>query len=384
MKYLFPIHLNSGNRGCEGIAKGTSILLGQDKSKLIGLCTDIDLDRKFGVDHYIDLQESPKWTFFDKVKRKLILAPEKQKNYIFQHNYDAFLNQANKDDIILSTGGDMMCYDNNQVAYTTNYAYSHGIKSILWGCSMGAENLTIEKEKALRRFDLIYARESLTYDFLVNLGLKNVVCFPDPAFVLKSEKVPLHNVLCKGNVLGLNISNYVLGGFDLNTPFGCQITRLIDYVFRETDLNILLIPHVTWQGQDDRIIADLILNKYGDSQRISVLNIDDLNYCQIRCIISRCRFFIGSRTHAVISAYATCVPTIALGYSIKSRGIAKDLNVDNAFVVNSKENSDIVESFKKMIINEHNMRKDMKQILPSYISRLNHLKDLVLNNVLCL
>ncbi len=55
MKYLFPIHLNSGNRGCEGIAKGTSILLGQDKSKLIGLCTDIDLDRKFGVDHYIDL-----------------------------------------------------------------------------------------------------------------------------------------------------------------------------------------------------------------------------------------------------------------------------------------------------------------------------------------
>ena len=224
----------------------------------------------------------------------------------------------------------------------------------------------------------------MTYDFFVSLGLKNVVCYPDPAFVLKPEEVLLPYVFSKGDVLGLNISKFVLGGFDLNTPLGCQITHFIDYILRETNLNILLIPHVTWRGQDDRIVANLLFNRYNNSQRISVLNIDDLNYCQIRYIISKCRFFIGARTHAVISAYSTCVPTIALGYSIKSRGIAKDLNIDNDFVVNSKEIVNLAERLKKLVLNEHNIKKNMEEVMPSYISKLDNLKELVLNGVVCL
>ena len=124
--------------------------------------------------------------------------------------------------------------------------------------------------------------------------------------------------------------------------------------------------------------------RYNNSQRISVLNIDDLNYCQIRYIISKCRFFIGARTHAVISAYSTCVPTIALGYSIKSRGIAKDLNIDNDFVVNSKEIVNLAERLKKLVLNEHNIKKNMEEVMPSYISKLDNLKELVLNGVVCL
>lgn len=42
MKYYFPIHLDGGNRGCEGIAKGTSVILGVDKSNLIGYCSNVD------------------------------------------------------------------------------------------------------------------------------------------------------------------------------------------------------------------------------------------------------------------------------------------------------------------------------------------------------
>ena len=42
-------------------------------------------------------------------------------------------------------------------------------------------------------------------------------------------------------------------------------------------------------------------------------------------MISKCRYFIGARTHAVIAAYSTGVPAIALGYSVKSKGIAEDL-----------------------------------------------------------
>ena len=41
--------------------------------------------------------------------------------------------------------------------------------------------------------------------------------------------------------------------------------------------------------------------------------------------ISRCSFFVGARTHSTIAAYSTGVPTLVIGYSVKSRGIATDL-----------------------------------------------------------
>lgn len=35
--------------------------------------------------------------------------------------------------------------------------------------------------------------------------------------------------------------------------------------------------------------------------------------------------FIGVRIYVTIAAYSTEVPTLVLGYSVKSRGIAKDI-----------------------------------------------------------
>ena len=56
MKYYFPIHLDGGNRGCEAIAKGTALILKENKDNLIGLSTDMELDHRLKVDDYITLQ----------------------------------------------------------------------------------------------------------------------------------------------------------------------------------------------------------------------------------------------------------------------------------------------------------------------------------------
>lgn len=90
----------------------------------------------------------------------------------------------------------MMCYDDNEVVYTNNYLHKKGIKTILWGCSIGKNNLTPAKIETLRKFSFIYARESLTADMLHReLGLTNVVTFPDPAFILKPQNASFHLVL---------------------------------------------------------------------------------------------------------------------------------------------------------------------------------------------
>ena len=46
---------------------------------------------------------------------------------------------------------------------------------------------------------------------------------------------------------------------------------------------------------------------------------------ELKGCISRCRFLVAARTHASIAAYSTGVPTLVAGYSVKARGIARDL-----------------------------------------------------------
>lgn len=383
-KFYFPVHLNGANRGCEGIAKGTALILGTEKEKLIGLCTDIKLDQSLGIDSYISLYPSRKPTLIDNFLFHVYprIWP-KDKVYLRnqQYWYDSFLNLIEPCDIMLSTGGDMLCYDNNFVIYTNNKLSEKGVKTVLWGCSMGPENLTPEKEDTLRKFNFIYARESLTEEFLRSLGLQNVYCYPDPAFVLTPEITELPETFKNHEVIGINISNFVLGGFSLNTKFGRQVKMFIDFLLKETDYHLLLIPHVTRKEQDDMIVAKNIKKEY-DSNRVSILDISHKNYCQIRYVIANCKYFVGGRTHAVISAYSTCVPTIALGYSIKSRGIAKDLGLSEQLVVNSKNpksESELLDSFKLLCRTEDEVRKKLKTIMPSYTQRPYEMRN-VMNN----
>lgn len=373
MNYYFPIHLNGGNRGCEGIAKGTAIILGTSKDNLIGLCTDVELDKRLHIDDFVTLIPARLDSLKTKLTNKFIRLMRIfgfHKDYIEEDQYTPFLKPVSTDDIMISTGGDMMCYVNNQVITTNEMMYARGVKTILWGCSMGPNNLTPEKEGTLQHFSLIYARESLTYDFFKSLGLKNVVCLPDPAFVLEPEKVELPQCFSSGEVIGLNVSNYTVGADSIDTPFGQEIIKFLDYVLSNTDKHVLFVPHVLWDGQDDRIISHLFAEHYSNyGNRISILDSEDLNYLQIRYVISKCCCFIGARTHAMISAYSTCTPAIALGYSIKSKGIAKDLGLSEEFVidcVNDIKPECLIKSYKYLIENYDEIQKTLKTLMAEY------------------
>lgn len=384
MKYYFPVHIDGNNRGCEAIAKGTAILLNENKENLHGLCRNIPLDKRLGVDQYVTLDSFKKAPFLTRAYNSVIYRLHIPLRPIVFSPHLEFVKSMPRDGVLVSTGGDMMCYGNNYVITTNNYAHAHGIKSILWGCSMGPENLTPEKEETLHNFSLIYARESLSYDFFKSLGLKKVCLFPDPAFVLEPEKCELPDCFSKGDVIGINISNYVLGDFSLDTPFGEEVVKMLDYIVKETTLQVLLVPHVLWDfpsdRQDDRQTASVIMEKYGNTKRFSVLDTDNLNYCQIRHIISRCKMFVGGRTHAVISAYSTCVPALALGYSIKSRGIAKDLGLSETMVVDSKHihhEGYLLESFKYLNDNEPAIRKHLCEIIPEYRKKTYGIREII-------
>lgn len=371
MKYYFPIHLNGGNRGCEGIAKGTAILLQEKKENLIGLCSDINCDKFLGIGNYVTLKRFPRNSLLYRIYRKIIFLITKdleiRKTITYKHDYQRFLKSMSHSDIMLSTGGDMMCYQNNQTIYTVNYVKKRGVKSILWGCSIGENNLTPAKMEALKNFNMIYARETLTKEMLNRHGFNNVLVFPDPAFVLKPEVCALPECFSSSEVIGLNISNFVIGSFELDTSFAKEIIELVEYILSETQFRVLLIPHVMWKDQDDRIVSKK-LKDYFASDRIVILDSEKLNYCQIRYIISKCNIFLGARTHAVISAYSTCVPTIALGYSVKSKGIAKDVGMPKWSVVDSKNinKGSLLDAFLRMEKEKQQIKDTISLNMDSY------------------
>ena len=79
----------------------------------------------------------------------------------------------------------------------------------------------------------------------------------------------------------------------------------------------------------------------------------------------------------MISAYSVCIPSIALGYSIKSKGIAKDLNMPDYTVIDYRtlrESDELLCKFKKLQTNEINIRKTLEVEMQKYINSAYEVK----------
>ena len=133
-------------------------------------------------------------------------------------------------------------------------------------------------------------------------------------------------------------------------------------------MKIALIPHVVWDDNDDREPLSKLYERFKNTNRVVI--IDDCNCIELKGYISRCRLFIGARTHATIAAYSTCVPTLVVGYSVKAKGIAKDIfgTYENYVIpVQSLENSDdLINAFKWIYKNEDTIKEHLNKFMPDY------------------
>lgn len=93
---------------------------------------------------------------------------------------------------------------------------------------------------------------------------------------------------------------------------------------------------------------------------------------ELKDILSRARFCIASRTHACIAAYSSCVPVLAVGYSVKSAGIAADLGQE-AFVLDadSLDAEKLLAAFDQLRKQEREIRKTLAERLPTYLKTVS-------------
>lgn len=392
MKTLFfPMNLGSGNRGCEGIIKGTDRILNLKDSQVVLYDKDLkecSLDKAFGVEKIGKiriLEEKERETASKSIFRKVISHLGGKIKFFGILPYRSLLQEINSEDVVFFTGGDLYCYAKFAKVNTwlSEELCKKGAKTVLWGASVSKEFLSQPIIKQLREFACITCRETFTLKNLKDAGVtENVKLYPDPAFVLEAEEISLPSCFQTAEVVGINISNFVNNDYSLNTVFGKNIIKLVEYIIKNTNSNILITPHVTWKKQDDRIISYNLYKLFEDTGRVFLLDIDNLNYCNIRYIISKCRFFVGARTHSVISAYTMKVPCLALGYSVKSRGIAHDLGLDEQLVINCKsliDENEIVNRYILLEKNEEKIRKQLEKVIPQFVGKAYEAKTAVQN-----
>jgi len=279
---------------------------------------------------------------------------------------------AKSRDIAISIGGDVYCYDViNELVHMHDVWKLAGMKTVYWGCSIEPELLDKPQiAEDIRRFDLITARETISYEALKTVN-PNTILVADSAFFLDKVDSVLPKEFIVGNTVGVNVSPLIMRYGTAGKLIMKNYEEMIRFILETTDMAVCLIPHVIWKNNDDRLPIEELYQRFASTGR--VCKIDDRNAMELKGCISKCRYFVGARTHATIAAYSTGVPTLVVGYSVKSRGIARDLfGTEDNYVLsvqNLKKLRDLADAFFWMQEHEKEMRTTLETVVPEYKQR---------------
>lgn len=381
--FILYYHGGSANHGCEAIVRSTQKIL---EKPLTLFSTCIDEEYKYGVNQVVDVQED-KYTPVSKRSIRYLKSAIYSKLYHSDYNFikyghKEFLDSVSNGDICFSIGGDNYCYaGTDRLGYYNRMLHEKGAKTVLWGCSIEPTVLTPGMIEDLKEYDLITVRESFSYEGLQKAGVcDNVVLCSDPAFQLDMCDCDLPLGFSGEKTIGINVSPLAA---DCGHMVIENYEELIHYIMEATDYNVLLIPHVVKSETDDRQTLKMLLNTFKKAGRIVLL--EDHNCMELKSIISKCRMFIGARTHATIAAYSTCVPTLVAGYSIKARGIAKDIfGSDEHYVVpvqSFTNKNDLTKAFIWLNDHEQDIREYMYSVIPEYCSKSLKAREAVMRLV---
>lgn len=131
-------------------------------------------------------------------------------------------------------------------------------------------------------------------------------------------------------LIGLNVSGLLaIGGYTRRNMFGLSvdynelIRRLLARLLEQTEAHVLLVPHVNDDSEEaDEPACRAVWRAVPERWRGRVHLLEPLaDPGQIKAVIGRCDFFIGSRMHACIAAISQGVPALGVAYSRKFAGV---------------------------------------------------------------
>ena len=366
-------HAGSGNHGCEALANTICKLV---KKPVCLVTNSVEEDEAYSLKGMCDIVPEKSIR-----KNKLIhilyyawrMVTKDQESFL-RYRFQKVLGK-NSCQWNVSIGGDNYCYDSmiKDLILANRMFHNNGGKTILFGCSVEPDLLKRQDiVEDMKLYDAVFARESITYEALKEAGVKNLYLYPDSAFGLATKKLELPKGFQEHNTVGINISPMIVENETVAGITMQNYKALIQHILDTTDMSVALIPHVVWERNNDRKTIDELYSIFKEEER--VIKIEDHSCEELKGYIARCRFFIGARTHATIASYSSKVPTLVVGYSVKAKGIAKDLfgTYENYVlpVQCLEQPGQLIAAFQWMLENEKEHKETLEQMIPPYVEQL--------------
>lgn len=332
------------NRGCEAIVRGTVKILRHYYKDPSFLCVSFFQNQeqfeKQSKEEYDPLithkktdtnyrRFSVKWGL--KLAQKKI-APERYINSIYKELFPAI----KETETVLSIGGDNYSLDYEFPMRFTgldDLVLKARKPIIIWGASVGPFDrlpaYEMYMKKHLQNITGIFARESETVEYLERIGItENVYKVADPAFLLDATEPQLgKEIEIEEDSIGINLSplmaKYVSNG-DMNSWINMS-SKIVETISKSTGNNVYLIPHVTAPHSDDYQFLREVKARIKESEKKIVVVPPIYDASETKWIISQMKLFAGSRTHSTIASLSSLVPTMSFAYSVKAKGINKDI-----------------------------------------------------------
>lgn len=373
------------NRGCEAIVRGTAKILRHYYKNPSFLCISFfqnqeqfEKQSREEFDPAIVHKKAnkrqskfdPNWLLRFPLRG---IYPESYKCW----TYKEMLPYIENSNSVLSIGGDNYSLDYGvprKFTYLDDIVLERKKPLVIWGASVGPFERIPKYEKYMKKHlqsvTGIFARESATVEYLNKLGVTdNVYKVADPAFLMDAtEPQSSKKIEIEKDSIGINLSPLMLRYFrngDMESWINTA-TKIVEGISNRTDNKIYLIPHVTTPNSNDYLFLKEVKKSAKISKERIILLPPTYNASETKWIISKMKLFAGSRTHSTIAALSSCVPTLSFAYSIKAKGINRDIFGHEDYCLNHEKLTPeiVAKKIESMLEKEDEIRGELKVAIP--------------------
>lgn len=237
-------------------------------------------------------------------------------------------------------------------------------------------------ERCLKKVDCIYARETITYEYLKTfMPLEKIILIPDMAFMLGEEEYDSDIVeSIKKNtdtIFGITVRNWKFPNISDKPDVAMKrymqaIADMMEKYIEEKNAYFIFVPQVTVYTGDDTVVAEKIkmLLPEDKRERFIILK-EDISPMQIKTLISNFSFFIGTRMHSNIFATSMMVPTVAIAYEKKTNGIMETVGLEDYIVeIDTITTECLINKIDKCIENQKEIKNELNKNIPKLKNRI--------------
>ncbi|MCP5520287.1 MAG: polysaccharide pyruvyl transferase family protein [Verrucomicrobiales bacterium] len=300
---------------------------------------EYDASRMSAPDVEFKLDETIRPLYASRLRRTLLQLSDHVE--ALGRQYQASIRDVEQADAVMASGGDVFCSEYGHQSLLSHLrplriAQRAKVPVFIHAQSIGPfknepdRRVFVEVAQQVRH---ITVRERMTHRYLTEeLGLpgERVTLTADPAFLLTPCAAPWrehYHAPPEKPLVALSTSQAICTWMDSDYDAHFKAwRRTIRWLREQLDARVILIPHVQELSSrnDDRILATALMRDFAFDPHLQLAG-GDFGAGDFKGIISRCDLVIAERMHAAIAGLSSGVPTVVIGYSVKSEGILGDL-----------------------------------------------------------